>query len=35
MIKQLKDNTDTRKKKLYLDKEGKIFLIQFKQKKNI
>ena len=25
MIKQLKDDTDTRKKKLYLDKEGKIF----------
>ena len=25
MVKQLKDDTDTRKKKLYLDKEGKTF----------
>ena len=25
MIKQIKDETDTRKKKLYLDKEGKTF----------
>ena len=37
MIKQLKDDTDTRKKKLYLDKEGKIFFdtIYKKQKKRI
>ena len=25
MIKQIQDETDTRKKNLYLDKEGKIF----------
>ena len=25
MIKQIKDETDTRKKNLFLDKEGKIF----------
>tara|TARA_B100001778_G_C18073971_1_gene399868 strand:- start:60 stop:497 length:438 start_codon:yes stop_codon:yes gene_type:complete len=37
MIKQLKDDTDTRKKKLYLDKEGRIFfdVIYKKQKKRI
>ena len=37
MIKQLKDDTDTRKKKLYLDKDGKIFFetIYKKQKKRI
>ena len=37
MIKQLKDDTDTRKKKLYLDKEGKTFfdIIYKKQKKRI
>ena len=37
MIKQLKDNSDTRKKKLYLDKEGKIFfeIVYKKQKKRI
>ena len=29
MIKQSKDVEDTRKKKLYLDKDGKLFLIQF------
>ena len=35
MIKQQKDDADTRKKKLYLDKEGKIFfdIIYKKQKK--
>ena len=35
MIKQLKDDADTRKKKLYLDKDGKIFFdtIYKKQKK--
>ena len=37
MIRQLKDDTDTRKKKLYLDKEGKVFFdaIYKKQKKRI
>ena len=37
MIKQEKDNSDTRKKKLFLDKEGKIFfdIIYKKQKKRI
>ena len=37
MIKQQKDDTDTRKKKLYLDKEGKIFfdIIYKKQKTRI
>ena len=37
MIKQLKDDADTRKKKLYLDKDGKIFFetIYRKQKKRI
>ena len=37
MIKQLKDDTDTRKKKLYLDKEGKFFFetVYKKQKKRI
>ncbi len=37
MIKQLKDNSDTRKKKLYLDKEGKIFfeIVYKKQKTRI
>ena len=37
MIKQLKDDTDTRKKKLYLDKDGKIFFdtLYKKQKKRI
>ncbi len=35
MIKQLKDDTDTRKKKLYLDKEGKIFFdTVYKKQKN-
>ena len=29
MIKQIQDETDTRKKNLFLDKEGKIFLILF------
>ena len=29
MIKQIQDETDTRKKNLYLDKEGKAFLRQF------
>ena len=29
MIKQIQDEADTRKKNLYLDKEGKIFLNQF------
>ena len=35
MIKQIKDETDTRKKKLYLDVEGKIFFdsVYDKQKK--
>ena len=35
MIKQLKDDTNTKKKKLYLDKEGKTFfdIIYKKQKK--
>ncbi len=35
MVKQIKDDTDTRKKKLYLDKDGKIFFdtIYKKQKK--
>tara|TARA_A100001011_G_scaffold390387_1_gene473745 strand:- start:99 stop:536 length:438 start_codon:yes stop_codon:yes gene_type:complete len=37
MIMQIKDNKDTRKKKLYLDKEGKIFfdLVYKVQKKRI
>ena len=37
MIKQEKDDSDTRKKKLSLDKEGKIFfdIIYKKQKKRI
>ena len=37
MIKQIKDETDTRKKKLYLDVEGKIFFdsVYVKQKKRI
>ena len=37
MIKQLKDDTDTRKKKLYLDKEGKSFFetVYKKQKRRI
>ncbi len=37
MIKQLRDDTDTRKKKLYLDKEGKTFfeIVYKKQKKRI
>ena len=37
MIKQLKDDADTRKKKLYLDKEGRVFFdsIYKKQKKRI
>ena len=37
MIKQIKDDTDTRKKKLYLDKEGKLFFdtVYKKQKKRI
>ena len=37
MIKQLKDDADTRKKKLYLDKEGKIFFdtVYKKQKSSI
>ena len=29
MIKQIQDENDTRKKNLFLDKEGKIFLKQF------
>ena len=29
MIKQIQDETDTRKKNLFLDKEGKLFLNQF------
>ena len=37
MIKQIKDEADTRKKKLYLDVEGKIFFdsVYDKQKKRI
>ena len=37
MIKQVKDDNDTRKKNLYLDKEGKIFFnsVYNKQKKRI
>ena len=37
MIKQEKDNSDTRKKKLFLDKEGKTFfdILYKKQKKRI
>ncbi len=37
MIKQFKDDADTRKKKLYLDKEGKIFFdtVYKKQKSRI
>ena len=37
MIKQLKDDTDTRKKRLYLDKEGKVFfeIVYNSQKKRI
>ena len=37
MIKQLKDDTDTRKKRLHLDKDGKIFFdtIYKKQKQRI
>ena len=37
MIKQLKDDTDTSKKKLYLDKEGKSFfeIVYKKQKRRI
>ena len=37
MIKQIKDEKDTRKKKLFLDKEGKTFfeLVYKKQKKRI
>ena len=37
MIKQIKDDTDTRKKRLYLDKDGKIFFetIYKTQKKRI
>ena len=37
MIKQQKDDTDTRKKKLFLDKDGKTFfdIIYKKQKKRI
>ena len=37
MIRQLKDDTDTRKKKLYLDKEGKSFfeIVYKKQKRRI
>ena len=37
MIKQVKDENDTRKKNLYLDKEGKIFFetVYNKQKKRI
>ena len=36
-LKQIKDETDTRKKKLYLDVEGKIFFdsVYDKQKKRI
>ena len=37
MIKQIKDDTDTRKKKLFLDREGKVFFdtVYKKQKKRI
>ena len=37
MIKQIQDETDTRKKNLFLDKEGKIFFdtIYKRQKKRI
>ena len=37
MIKQIKDDTDTRKKRLYLDRDGKIFfdIIYKKQKTRI
>ena len=37
MVRQLKDDTDTRKKKLYLDKDGKLFFeaVYKKQKKRI
>ena len=37
MIKQIKDESDTRKKKLFLDKEGKIFFdsVYNKQRKRI
>ena len=37
MIKQLKDDTDTRKKRLFLDKDGKIFFdtVYKKQKRRI
>ena len=37
MIKQIQDDTDTRKKKLFLGKEGKIFFVFFynNQKKRI
>ena len=37
MIKQVKDESDTRKKKLFLDKEGKIFFdsVYNKQRKRI
>ena len=37
MIKQIKDDQDTRKKKLYLDKDGKIFFgkVYESQKKRI
>ena len=37
MIKQIKDNEDTRKKNLFLDREGKVFFdeIYEKQKKRI
>ena len=37
MVKQIKDNDDTRKKKLFLDKEGKVFFdtVYNAQKKRI
>ncbi len=37
MIKQIQDETDTRKKNLYLDKEGKVFFdtVYSAQKKRI
>ena len=35
MIKQIKDDTDTRKKKLYLDKEGKTFLKLYTKNKKV
>ena len=37
MVKQVKDETDTRKKNLFLDKEGKIFFdtVYKKQKSRI